>query len=140
MFKQTLFAAVIVFVSFASQAFAQSPRPVPISGYDLLEACRAVEAVEAQDVDVVQHVSNLILAAQCWSQIDGFFSGVRLQNLRTREAGLARPVGAACVPDTLDLPDLREALLSYIQRNPAARTQRAGVVLSLAFENAYPCR
>lgn len=119
-------------------AYAQSSlRPFPITGFDLQESCLAADPPADQTVEEV--MINSILAAQCWSQLDGFMSGVRLQNFRAREAGLASPVGAACVPDTLDVVELRQVVLEYIRTNPAARTQRTGIVLARAFETTFPC-
>ncbi|WP_414731493.1 Rap1a/Tai family immunity protein [Vitreimonas sp.] len=127
-----------ILFAIAEPVAAQSlPRPFPISGYDLQEACVAVEAPPSDDPLTI--ATNAILAAQCWSQIDGFFSGVRLQTLRAREEGLRAPFGASCVPDNLDMPALREVLLQYIERTPSARTQRAGIALALAFETTFPC-
>lgn len=137
MLRHMLAAAVIVSAPWASASAQSSPRPFPITGYDLREACLAAEAPPSDDPVVI--ATNAILAAQCWSQLDAFFSGVRFQNIRAREAGLQRPVGAACVPDTLDMVALRQVLLDYIENNPASRTQRAGIVLALAFEGAFPC-
>ena len=135
--RAVLVSFAILFTTAEPVAAQSLPRPFPISGYDLQEACVAVEYAPSDDPVTI--ATNAILAAQCWSQIDGFFSGVRLQTFRAREAGLLEPVGASCVPDTLDMPALREALLDYFARNPAARTQRAGIALALAYETTFPC-
>jgi hypothetical protein len=133
-----LLAALVLICAPCTPANAQSgPRPFPITGYDLREACLAAEAPSSNDLATI--TSNAILAAQCWSQLDAFFSGVRFQNIRAREAGLQRPVGAACVPDSLDMIALRQVLLDYIDAHPAARLQRAGIVIALAFESTFPC-
>lgn len=130
--------AALLMWACAGSAYAQSSlRPFPITGYDLQESCVAAESTASQSAEGI--LINSVLAAQCWSQLDGFMSGVRLQNLRVREAGFTAPVGAACVPDTLDMIELRRIVVEFIRLHPSTRTQRAGVVLARAFETAYPC-
>lgn len=135
--RHILLACALFCAPWATASAQSAPRPFPITGYDLREACLAAEAPPSSDPVTI--ASNAILAAQCWSQLDAFFSGVRFQNIRSQEAGLERPVGAACVPDSLDMIELRQVLLDYIDAHPAARLQRAGVVIALAFESTFPC-
>jgi hypothetical protein len=70
----------------------------------------------------------------CLGYARGFADGVSLWNILSPETA------KICIPNEVLTDALTEVALRYIKVHPESRTETAGILMSYAFVEAWPCK
>lgn len=102
-------------------------------------------ATPASATDVISYVQSSGLMKACQTDkatanayVAGFMDSQRFMNsVVLKPRAISGPI---CIPDTTDLHTVRSAVCSYAGRHHQTRDAAASVIISLALQEAFPCR
>ena len=107
---------------------AQGVYAAYISGNQLLEMCSA-------DLQDTANANRYMEAGGCRGYITG-----TVDIYETFDEWNALKYRYWCVPDAVDLGQLRAVVLEYLKENPETLHQSASALIVLAYTKAFPCQ
>ncbi|WP_306603872.1 Rap1a/Tai family immunity protein [Azonexus sp.] len=106
------------------------------TGQELLEDCRAAEALYAEVKNSDPH--HAIRSSRCISYIAGFADGYAISDYLAEKIGVQ--LNAFCLPNDPDLSQrLVRAVVIHVERTPPQNTASTATLVAGALAKSFPC-
>ncbi len=106
------------------------------TGQELLEDCRAAEALYAEAKNSDPH--HAIRSGRCISYVAGFADGYAISNYLAEKVGVQ--LNAFCLPNDSDLSQrMVRAVVIHVERTPPQNNASTATLVAGALAKTFPC-
>jgi Rap1a immunity proteins len=119
-----IIAALAAALLIGSNAYAREESP-PKTGNDFLDLCSAAQPTKMAEALILMH---------CLGHGVGFAEGLAFwQEVHPEFASI-------CIPEEVDAEQLRQVTLRFIRGHPEISHYKIGLLMAMAYREAWPCK
>jgi len=132
--KRFAFVAVVLGLSLSLSA-AHSHAQGTLTGINLQRECQSAVEAYLKPPDTILSVG----AAHCIGLVTGIAYGMTMWETTNTHKHLSMETVPACIPEAATSEEFVKVVLHYLDENPNQLHESEGLLVFLAFHQAYPC-